>query len=166
MAKQISISLTNKDIEKFYNKVRMDNQSDCHIYTGCKDKDGYGLPRVGAKHIRAHRISWFLSYGKIPQGSLVLHRCDNPSCVNPDHLFLGTAKDNSIDMKNKNRSSYGERNNGVKLTEQQVLEIIHKAKAFGKHCNLATRLSKIYNVDSHTIRNIISKRSWKYLNAK
>ena len=163
MAKQIEIVLTSGDIEKFYNKIRRNKPNDCLIYIGCKDKDGYGLPRVGKKHIRAHRIAWFLAYGKIPEGLCVLHKCDNTSCVNPKHLFLGSDRDNNKDMINKQRNAYGEKNGGSKLTENQVLDILNIVKSNGRHRNLATNLSKIYKIDSHTIRNIITGRNWKYL---
>ncbi len=76
--------------------------------------------------MRAHRVSWILTHGPIDHGMGCLHKCDNPPCVNPSHLFIGTQKDNVRDAISKNRPviSYGgERNPQAKLTEQQVLEI-------------------------------------------
>jgi hypothetical protein len=163
MEEKISISLTSEQINKFYNNIKIDEQTGCHIYIGCKDKDGYGLPRIGKVHIRAHRISWVLNYGKIPDELCVLHKCDNPSCVNPEHLFLGNTQINGQDMANKGRSLYGERNSGAKLNEYQVKNILNIVKENGHYRSLATELSKIYNVDGHTIRSIINRKTWKYL---
>ena len=83
----------------------------CWIWTGAVDKDGYGRPSVErTRRVRAPRISWAWAHGEIPKGKWVLHRCDNPPCVNPDHLFLGTAKDNAQDALAKGRNYVGSKN--------------------------------------------------------
>lgn len=76
----------------------------CIVYEGSKDKDGYGKTKVGGRYVRVHRLSWEHEFGPIPEGLWVLHHCDNPPCINPDHLFLGTAKDNAEDCLSKNRN--------------------------------------------------------------
>jgi hypothetical protein len=94
--------------ERFWGKVR--KGAGCWVWTGSRIPKGYGkiqLGRRGTSPRFAHRISWELHFGPIPQGLWVLHKCDNPSCVKPSHLFLGTAKDNTSDMmaKGRNRNS-------------------------------------------------------------
>lgn len=77
----------------------------CLLWTGRKSKDGYGKINRKGKTLSAHRYSWTLVNGPIPEGLFVLHKCDVPTCINPDHLFLGTHQDNMDDMKNKGRAT-------------------------------------------------------------
>lgn len=77
----------------------------CHIFTGIKSVKGYGKIRFKDVHYRAHRLSYELANGEIKDGRMVLHKCDVPACINPDHLFLGTAKDNALDRKRKGRGN-------------------------------------------------------------
>lgn len=92
----------------------------CWLWMGNKDKHGYG--QSGKRNELAHRRGWKLLFGPIPDGLWVLHRCDNPPCVNPKHLFLGTAGDNARDRarKGRNGDQWGERNPSAKLTQEQV----------------------------------------------
>lgn len=76
----------------------------CWIWQGGKNKDGYGAATVNGKYINAHRLSFKLNIGEIPKGMFVCHTCDTPSCINPEHLFLGTHEDNMKDMKKKGRN--------------------------------------------------------------
>ena len=87
--------------ERFWEKV--DKSGACWEWTAGKNSDGYGQIKIKGRQIKAHRLSWELHSTPIPDGMQCLHRCDNPACVNPKHLFLGTHKDNMVDKKIKER---------------------------------------------------------------
>lgn len=94
----------------------------CWIWTASTAGKGYGQLRIPGtrKNVYAHRYSYELYRGPIPKGAQLLHSCDNPRCVNPDHLTPGSAKDNAVDMRDKGRHLFGERNEKAKLTEKEV----------------------------------------------
>src|SRR5579885_1586253 len=120
------ISISDKaTVSAFWAMVNKSSVDGCWEWCGAKYTNGYG--RFSPYHhlsYGAHRVSYTLSFGSIPQGLLVLHRCDNPPCVRPDHLFIGTAKDNALDRakkgRGKNRPMPGEHNPIAKLTATDV----------------------------------------------
>lgn len=121
---------------------------------------GFGFSSNGKSvNVRAHRFSWILANGRIPEGLMVLHRCDNTNCVNPSHLFLGTAKDNADDCKAKGRSWFGERNGRAKLTEDNVHYIRSSSERAGV-------LGKRFGVHATTIEAARSGKKWPHLNRK
>jgi hypothetical protein len=90
--------------ESLHKKVRINKRTGCWNFTGAISKTGYGVVGLNKRVINAHRASWILSFGEIPSPTIqVCHKCDNRKCINPDHLFLGTAKDNYKDMVIKGR---------------------------------------------------------------
>ena len=133
-------------------------ETGCAEWTGYRDGDGYGIVRVGGKNKRAHRVSYTLSMGPIPDGFHVLHRCDNPPCINPDHLFLGTNYDNVKDKisKGRDRGVHGTENRHNKLTPEQVIEIRNST---GTQRAVAAQ----YGVSGSLVNYIRNRKSWKHL---
>ena len=155
-----------KEIRIFWRKVDRKSYGKCWEWIGCVGDSGYGQGGTRNNRYSAHRFSWELHYGEIPNGLLVCHHCDNPSCVNPKHLFIGTQKDNINDMDKKGRRKphrenpklRGENNINSKLTEEKVLEIL---KLKGE--KPVVEISKQYNVCYTTIYNIFKGTTWKHI---
>jgi len=152
---------TKKTIqEQLWNRVEIDS-NDCWNFIGCKNR-GYGRLGYKGKLIYAHRLAWILTNGEIPVDMCVLHRCDNPACIFPNHLFLGTYKDNMQDMISKNRQRYsfisGHPSFNTKLDQGQVKEIrgLYDSGDISQY-----KLAKLYGVTKSCIQKIISKNSWR-----
>lgn len=142
--------------ERFWRRVDVREPDDCWEWTGSKSSNGYGGIKVSGQDQYAHRVSWMLFHGSIPKGIHVLHRCDNPGCVNPNHLFLGTPADNAADRDAKGRQAKGERMGTAKLTPDKVLAI--------RESPLRQReLARMYGVDQSQISHIKHRESWAWL---
>lgn len=115
--------------ERFEANISPEPNTGCYLWTAKAERRGYGVVDLNGKSVTAHRAAYELAFGPIPPGMCVCHKCDTPLCVNTDHLFLGTAKDNALDMARKGRSRFhridqtGERNHFAKLTEPKVVEM-------------------------------------------
>lgn len=133
--------------------------SPCMVWTGCKNKKGYGICFHRNRTMRVHRLAYSIVLGEIPDEMLVCHRCDNPSCVNVEHLFVGTNLDNLRDMVKKGRSTRGERNHSAKLTEKQVQEI--RVGYTGR--GYAVAVANKYGISPGHVRELISGKKWKHL---
>jgi hypothetical protein len=149
--------------DRFMNKVEMIPFHTCWEWNAYKTIDGYGVFRDTMSKNKtklAHRVSYELHNGAIPEGKLVCHTCDNTSCVNPSHLFLGTDQDNTNDKVTKKRHQFGQKVIGSKLDENMVREIREDCEIF----NLSViYLAKKYKVSRSSIQGIITRKYWKHI---
>ena len=146
---------------KFNTKWKQD-ENECWVWQGAKLPKGYGflkIPRT-RRQIYAHRLSYLINVGEIPERMNVLHRCDNPACVNPAHLFIGSHKDNSQDMAAKDRHLRGERNTEAVLTARDVLQI-KKLLAMNEFSQ--KRIGMMFGVAQITISRIHRGLRWKHI---
>ncbi len=146
---------------RFWSKVNIADLFSCWEWTAHKNHLGYGQFRFGCNMVLSHRLSWELAYGKIPNNLQINHKCHNPSCVNPSHLYAGTHQDNMNDMINANRQKHpiGENNGKSILTEFQAIEIIKLLKTNMKQTEIAKKLS----VSKYCVWDIRRGKNWKYL---
>jgi hypothetical protein len=148
-----------KTIERFMEKVLIPDKG-CWIWNAFKNKEGYGLFRYGNKIALAHRISYEIFDRKPASSELVCHHCDNPSCVNPKHLFLGTDRTNSDDKIRKKRHLFGSKFPQSKIDESTAIKI--RKEYFVK--NMTTReLSKKYGIAHSGISNVITYKNWRHI---
>lgn len=148
-----SVKLTTRSASNFWNRVRKTEV--CWIFQGAKNSQGYG--HFGGT--RAHRVAFFLATGIQPDGKMVLHKCDNPSCCKPDHLFLGSHKENMRDMQLKKRAPHGEKCPNHRLTKEQVVEIRRRRSEGEK----STDLGAEFGVNQGQISKICSRKHWRYV---
>ncbi len=144
--------------ETFRRKIDFSNEQGCWTWRGWGDKWGYGYISFNRRKYLAHRASYELFVGEIPEGMFILHECDNPSCVRPAHLSVGTQKDNLDGMARRGRSLSGERHNMVKLKSSDVLSIrqYHKEGLLSQQA-----IANLYNVNQTAVSKIIRGETWK-----
>jgi hypothetical protein len=147
------------EVDRFWSRVAIGDG--CWEWRASKDGRGYGQARLGGANMRAHRVAYTLAKGAVPEGMFVCHRCDNPACARPSHLFLGTHDENMADMvaKGRGRGAPGARNGNVRLNEDGVYEIRRRRKAGETQKAIARRLG----VDPRTVRDVLSGRTWSHL---
>jgi hypothetical protein len=141
--------------ERFWPKVN--KTASCWLWAAARNRDGYGS--LGG--VLAHRVSWEVARGPVPDGALVLHRCDNRPCVNPDHLFLGTQADNMKDCVAKGRQARtrGETSPRAKLTNEAVRHIRHLVQC-GESM---ARIARAYGVDPSAVSRAVSGKRWGHV---
>lgn len=147
-----------KVMERFVDKVDIKGDDECWEWLGGIDKDGYGKFKINGKDIRAHRASWLIHDGEIPSGSFVLHNCDNPSCVNPKCLFLGTSKGNSFDREMKDRENHtsGERY----INQTTTWEIVDNLRNDAMNGMTQKELVEKYKIIKQSVSRIINNEQW------
>ena len=142
--------------DRFWSKV--DKSGDCWEWTGYR-VGGYGRLLVRGVNCRAPRIAWGLARSAIPPGLQVLHHCDNPPCVNPAHLFLGTHADNMADKSRKGRTARGSAHGMARLTEADVAQIRELALSDETLDAIASR----FGVSSGNVSKVVLRRTWRHV---
>ena len=153
------MEIKKKDMKRFETKFEMGLPCECWEYRGCLSC-GYGSFGLSGKTKRSHRVSYSMYKGDIPPKLYVLHKCDNPSCVNPEHLFVGTQDDNMKDMLAKGRDSFsraGARSTSVKINKH----IARRIREFYR-CGVGTRsLADQFSLSQRHIRDITNRKVWR-----
>ncbi len=155
--------------ERFGRYVYLSLNTGCWEWRGAKNEHGYGvIGKGGGKksgNIKAHRLSYqIFRHANLAREQFICHRCDNPPCVNPDHLFVGTQRDNIADMIAKGRNSnppirYGESNHNAKLTKKSIPKI----RRLFKRGTSSRKIARLHSVDKNTILAIINHKTWRHV---
>jgi len=155
--------LSVEDRSRFRSRYEPDIKTGCWEWQASRNKDGYGRLKIGRYDELAHRVSYTIHSGSIPQGRIVCHSCDNPGCVNPKHLWLGSCGDNTQDMMRKGRhrcaGSAGDSNPRAVLSEKDAMQVIDLIKRGLNNKQIAAR----FGVAHSTISCIRRGKSWKHL---
>jgi hypothetical protein len=155
--------LSPQDVSRFWSYVHRRQDHQCWNWVGStmQKRGGYGQLRLNGTTYKAHRVSWLIHFGKLPDEPVLRHMCNNPLCCNPTHLLPGSYKDNHDDMRQANRmfvpvSPKGEEHHSSRLTEDQVLAIFQSDRP-------GTELAAKYGVTKSMISRIRTGRSWKHV---
>lgn len=141
------------DPREFWEQVSPEG---CWEWLGARDQDGYGQTRIGMRRVKAHRKAWEIIHGPVPDGLLVLHSCDNPPCVRPNHLFIGTHRDNQRDKWAKGRGV--KVRNGAKLTDAQAAEIRSR---YATGTIRQRDLGEEFGIEQGTVSRIIRNKNYR-----
>ena len=151
-----------KALKRLFDKA-VYGDNGCMEFVGSTDDHGYGCLRFKGPVVKAHRVSYILLVGDIPPDMNVLHSCDNPPCINPEHLFLGTDADNSQDMINKGRSKSarkGSENGRALVTEADVIEI---RRLYNEGVMTISELARRYKLTWRPTQMIIDRITWRHI---
>lgn len=150
--------------QRFWEKVNKVDDNECWEWTAYTNACGYGAMELSRKSVLAHRVSWVIHRGPIPDKMCILHSCDNPACVNPSHLFMGTRSDNMLDMWEKGRQGdrnvSGSSNPSAKLREGDIVNIREMYRS-GKHT--IESIARLFPVSPSQIYNIVIYKQWRHV---
>lgn len=147
-------------IPRFFAQISFLGPDDCWEWTGCSNgRIGHGQFYMHGKHVLAHRFAYYLSHGDFDPRAFICHRCDNPPCVNPRHLFAGDAKANMADCSAKGRTNRGEQRWDAKLTDAQVVKILTAEKSVG----YLTRMAREFGVSVGAVSRVARGDGWKHV---
>ena len=151
----------DKPEDRFWKSVNKNGPNGCWIWDGARTKEDYGTFVVNGRRMVVSRYAYALLVGKIPEGHLVCHHCDNPPCCNPAHLFAGTSQDNVSDCISKGRTNpvKGIESPMAKLSESEVLEIISLKRSGLTQSDIATR----FGLNQSSVSRLFNKKRWKHL---
>ncbi len=168
----MSLQITHEAIRFFWSKnnvgplpdqknVHYQGLDKCWLWSGSLAPDGYGKVKIKDKHTSAHRLSWVIHNGEIPSGMQVLHKCDNRSCVNPNHLVLGTNAENTADRVRKGRSNPAKGNQlpQSKLDECKVRQIREMSRVGMPQSKIAA----YFDMCQQAIANVVSRKAWAHI---
>lgn len=146
--------------ERFWNKVEKSGDDECWNWKASfrKHSEKYGAFWMNGRHHPSSRIAWILTNGEIPHGYVVCHKCDNPSCCNPSHLFIGLPSDNDADRVAKGRQCRGSAQKGAILNETIVLVIRAMSENIGMK-----KTAEITGIKYGTVRDVCARRSWRHV---
>ncbi len=147
-------------LEDVWKKIDKRTEDECWEWMGCKNWDGYGTIKINQILWGVHRLVYELTYGSIPKELFVCHKCNNPSCCNPKHLYVGTPKDNMDQRDREERQAMGEKNGRSKLTKQDVLEI---RRLYSLENYSQRKLGEMFGICKTQISRIINRKNWRYV---
>lgn len=144
----------------FWARVNIGSGEECWEWQGGKYHFGHGATTLRGRPAKAHRVAWELSRGPLPAGAYLLHKCDNPPCCNPAHLFVGTQADNMADMVKKKRHSHGEKRTLAKLTDERVRDMRFLAETLPVS---RRALAAAFGVSPKCVTLVLARQAWKHV---
>jgi hypothetical protein len=144
---------------RFLNKVQVNGPDECWLWHGSKLRSYGAFWMADQVLVRAHRAAWIINRGRIPIGTIIMHRCDNRLCVNVNHLSTGTCADNSNDMVSKHRQARGVGHANARLTE----DLVRKIRALNKSGVGGTEIARQIGVGASTVRNVLYGNNWGWV---
>jgi predicted XRE-type DNA-binding protein len=148
--------------ERFWEKVATREDDACWNWTAFRNPKGYGLAHVavGRSMVHAHRVAWELVNGPVQHGLVVCHRCDNPTCCNPSHLFLGSQADNVHDMVSKCRQRSGARPGRQTSASKLTADMVEQIRARGQDGQRQREIAARFGVSQTTVSDVLRRRTW------